>query len=300
MGRRESGARAREDSGKGKARERAGSAAQANGNGAGYDDPLDPLSSVHRQPAPPPAQTKRASVADRQLASYPSSDSVASTSQLPSTQPSTQPTASPAQPSLQQLLESVDLSAALLLVHTIQAQQKAPVPAPPAPISVVVPPPPPPAQQRELPPRSTTRSHATGFSHTSGASLSTIDPTTPLLTASPFETHISIAEEPTRIRPASVGGPPPSLAVDSLKRDRRRTLSLSFGAGSLGMGKRVRTNSSAASPTGPNGVKVRERVPDERASLPEAARAFEGASRSLLSALESYQSYIEVFSSLER
>ncbi|KAK4701790.1 hypothetical protein P7C70_g4438, partial [Phenoliferia sp. Uapishka_3] len=267
------------------------------------NDPLDPLSSVHHPPHPPPPTQPESGAHSRphpavpdhhQPSKYPSSDSIASTSKISSTKNSSngQPVVeakppAPEQQSLQQILQSVDLSAALLLVQTIQSQQKASAAATPAisptPSSLSVPhaaPPP-----RELPPRATTRSHATGLSHaTSGLSLSSIDPQTPLLSSTPNDPTAHFSEEPSKLRPASFAGPP-ATALNNVGKEekmaRRRTLSLSFGSGNgpMGIGKRPERKASGLRES-KGGVetmkeKERERVPDERAALPEFARAFE-------------------------
>ncbi|TNY22085.1 hypothetical protein DMC30DRAFT_170731 [Rhodotorula diobovata] len=89
--------------------------------------PPDPFSSPARSPPPPAAQPS--SDRHRYPPSYPSTESLAS-SAGPSSSAASFPSASSSsarqqapQPSLQQLLQTVDLGAALKLVQTLQAQQ---------------------------------------------------------------------------------------------------------------------------------------------------------------------------------
>lgn len=289
---------------KGKGRERDVSVQQQ-----AFDDPLDPFSSLHYLPPPADAAAPAKKPPPGRLASLSSDESLASSSKGILLNGHANGSAIPHQQSLQEILQSVDLSAALRLVQTVQQSQKAaaaaaatlPTPIPTIPTSLPIPPPPP-AQspQRTLPLRTTTRSATAALSSTSGYSLSSIDPRTPLLAeptspTSPITpTHVSI-EEPSRARPMSMGGPPPTAngLAGVENRERRRTLSLSFAGGNFA----VKRNRGPSMSSQLSSI-AQERVPDERASLSEVARAFEGPSRIALSFFVLFSLDLTVFLSL--
>lgn len=248
----------------------------------------DKVKSAQRKSIPPPPHEPPPASAT----SYPSSDSVASTSHVtlsstgrsdPSSSNSTgaSPASSTApQPSLQQLLQTVDLSAALKLVQTLQSQQNQPPPI------TVAPPPPPPSEPSASHAAHQPASPAFAPFPPISPSSNALPPRQPL--AFPPSTSVS---HPLSPMPES---PTPAAHFEGLavpeekekKSDRRRSLSMSmgFGGGVAAVGKRLRTSSSASVGTmasqreGGGGLpRVKERVVgDERATMSEAARGFEG------------------------
>ncbi|KAM0749415.1 hypothetical protein T439DRAFT_381753 [Meredithblackwellia eburnea MCA 4105] len=200
--------------------------------------------------------------------------------------------------SLQQILQSVDLSAALKLVQTVQQGQREAAAAaaaaaakpPPPPVAEPIPPSPPSSQQHATTPFVTGLSRARAGSIlapiTTSPSQAPVPHTyqDPSLTPHPVPTsptpHVHIEEPPStnssslKRRPVSLALPsssstgqisPSALSPPMIKRDRRRTLSLSLGMG------RPRTGSNSSSLAS----RELQRVPDERANLTEEGRRWE-------------------------
>lgn len=202
-----------------------------------------------------------------------SSDSFASTSQshlsssVPSQRADTTSAAAisePAQPSLQQLLQSVDLTAALRLVQTMQTQQTQQQQLAMQANSAVIAQPPPsaypasaPAATNAPPPRINT-----GAVAVEGAA------------SSPSPKPIDAEKCPVSDSLFADTPPSPSAPSDKGKAGRRRALSLGIG-NAVGIGsKRIRTASAASSASALGAV--HEKVPDERAAMGAYARSFEG------------------------
>ncbi|KAK4055690.1 hypothetical protein OIV83_000236 [Microbotryomycetes sp. JL201] len=265
--------------------------AQADFRLSASQDPFDPLSSVRTQSSLPKsvtasslanyaAATERAespSLIDRRgpptAASYPSSESLASSSQLSSSGPSSTTYNSlqgGPQPSLQQLLQTVDLGAALRLVQTLQTQQQ-----------------PQHGHPQFLP---TTQSmQAVSQNAEAGPPQLSISTSVPAnlqrateiesLQRAPFSGGYTSALSPI---PASATEDAAPVTPHTASSDhspirtgkKNRALSAAFGLGRKNSSKRKRASSSA--PTfSPQGSKGPDRVPDERAAMGEFARSFE-------------------------
>lgn len=303
--------------GKGRIRPDSMSSSSRDYNSTSTNDPLDPLSSLRPLSyAPSMATSIRQRTSSSNRNSYQpmsisptSSNTYASSSSASSSRsgPSFGATHPPPQ-SLQQLLQTVDLSAALKLVQTLQEQQKhvakPSIPLASPPISTI---------SKVLPTFDDTLSQghhsadrkesyhgrdrtSTLSDQTNALSFATSSEfKTPLLQqpnsnntpplTSPIKPHprVSIVSSPTgdqrrplSIASTSIGGL--ASAPGSDKKDRRRSLSLSIGGG---IGRKFRSasnavNGSAVVSKGDGFTKIKERVPDERATLSEGGRGFEG------------------------
>lgn len=169
------------------------------------------------------------------------------------------------QQSLEELLQGVDLSAALLLVNSLKSQQsqlkRSPSSAFPPPSVEVTPtlsrstsPPP----LRKLNTRMRSNSKAIPVELTSYATESTLHESigTPSSSVSATSMHPLIPGDIRRPRVNSIMG--------LRDKDKRRSLSLSFGAG-----RRERSDSAAS-------TRSKEAKVDQRAILTEGGREFEG------------------------
>ncbi|ORY91642.1 hypothetical protein BCR35DRAFT_72691 [Leucosporidium creatinivorum] len=242
-----------------------------NGTRAAHRQSLQrPPTLPHEPPPPPPAVTTTAPLS---ATSYSSTDSVASTSHVtisstsrsaPSSSTGASSSApAPPQPSLQQLLQTVDLSAALRLVQTLQSQQnqQQPATAPPPTSSTSVPSsvPSQAPSHPSFPPNSPL---ASALPPRHASSLNPYD--APPLSSHPSSSHL--------LNPPTASPAPSSThegaggSATEEKKDRRRSLSIGFGVAAVG--KRLRTSSTvSASPSQSGLARVAERVPDERASI---------------------------------
>lgn len=274
------------------------------------DDPLDPLSAF-RRPATArlpfstsepgglarlngatPSRHHTATNSHRPpstVASYPSSESVASTSLLSLSGPSSTAHGSNAgssnQQSLQQILQTVDLGAALKLVQTLQTQQQQarqsqqhPEPSPP------------PVEQLTTNAAPVVPDHAgqgavapdtnPAVGRRRGTLLPLLSPYVPI-NHSPQPSPSSPAQASTqqgspvdaRDPDAVASSAAPLAAASAAKAGKKeRRLTISFG------GKRARSNSTAGkSPLSSAALRTQQdRIPDERLAMGEYGRYFEG------------------------
>lgn len=243
-------------------------------------DPLDPLSSLSHPSSSSNVYSQSSSATPGpSRVTYSSYDNSATSSRLNNDQSSYIP--SPTAPqSLQQLLQTVDLSAALLLVQTLQKtqQQSQQIPTPP------------PAPKATLTSfsdssynheRDRTTSSNYFSDQTNAMSISSADTHTPLLPPaslspphSPSKISYTNNLEISSTRPRAATFLPSYGANSSTateKKDRRRSLSFNFGAGNVS--KKLRISSSNGKD---NLQKVKERILDDRAYLGEQGRDFEG------------------------
>ncbi|KAI5475221.1 hypothetical protein MNV49_001732 [Pseudohyphozyma bogoriensis] len=215
----------------------------ANGINPSLPRPLPPSTSIA---FPPASASTSASPPTNPTPNSPTSLPPSTSATTSSDEPiaATQP---PQQQSLQEILQAVDLSAALRLVQTLQSTQLA-QPSPPT--TSPLPPPP-------------SISTAAAF-HTPNSQAPDIAPiSTPSL--HPSQPGTPVAELPT------------SPHLESLKTERRRSLSLGFGLGKRERVQSVGSLSQSGSAGGGAAVpdKGVRRVPDERAALGGAGRSFE-------------------------
>lgn len=185
-----------------------------------------------------------------------------------------------AQPSLQQLLESVDLTAALRLVQTLQTQQQQQT-RPPAQL-----------QQQTASPLSTSGTPVQAAADEVSFPVGTGFPTSSNRTLTPLDTQqansdprVTIAEPPSSqsLGSGSAGSPPsPPSATDAKEGaggvggKMNRRLSISVGLAAM-KGKDKKAPKTTAG-TGINGGSsmIQEKVLDERAAMSAYARSFEG------------------------
>ncbi|KAM0788772.1 hypothetical protein ACM66B_002862 [Microbotryomycetes sp. NB124-2] len=261
-------------------------------------DPFDPLSSVRASSVLPPSSSTASSftnpdlatralspsVSDRRgpptAASYPSTDSLASSSQFSSSGPSSTAYGSQnggQQPSLQQLLQTVDLGAALKLVQTLQTQQQ-PLHGHPQQLQSAT------SMQTisqtasPSPPRlSISTSLPTNLQRQADIESMQRAPFSGGFTSALSPIPASAAEEVTPITPhtaSSEHGQQQHVQQQTKSGKKQRPLSVAFGLGRKNSSKRKRSSPTAAT-FSPSGSRAPERVPDERATMGEFARSFE-------------------------
>ncbi|KAK4056595.1 hypothetical protein OIO90_002443 [Microbotryomycetes sp. JL221] len=258
-------------------------------------DPFDPLSTIQSRPKsamsnsfsspaylgsqtdPNPSSTLLSTRrGPPTAASYPSSESLASSSQFSSSGPSSTAYGSQSgghQPSLQQLLQTVDLGAALKLVQTLQTQPLVPqshaptTSAPPAAMSA-----PKLSISTTVPSSTDSQSAIASFAGLqrapfSGGFTSALSPIPASAVEEANSTPITLH---TVIEQDNNTEDSPSPSVKPSKKDRPRHLSF---LGRKGSSKRKRVVSAVEALSAP--LRGPERVPDERAAMGEVARSFE-------------------------
>lgn len=244
-------------------------------------DPLDPLSSLRHPPSSNIYSQSSSAVLSPASIAHSLYDNSTTSPRLNNDQTIYVPQTQPAPQSLQQLLQTVDLSAALLLVQTLQknqqqAQKSTPLPPPeasPTPFS----------DSNYNHERDRTTSSNYFSDQTNAVSISSADTHTPLLPPaslspphSPSKISYANNSEGSSTRPRAstfLSSNNASSSTATEKKDRRRSLSFNFGAGNVS--KKLRISSMNGKDNLP---KVKERILDDRAYIGEHGRDFEGMS----------------------